>query len=198
MNRILIYYATCTLLLCWLSYLDRQNTFNPSEKPSQLSRYIEHKLESNFRQKSRGIFLLKLVTGVGPSIHYSIKRYIEDLYLYSLITINGLHLYLLLSLFRMRASKKILSVINLIIPTPSLLKSLLQKIIIYKKISSFQLFYFIQAIVGLISIFQDKIYAFIFTFIFSGYYYLFRSAAKKDQLWHLIFIQLMIAIALNK
>lgn len=202
MYRILIYYTVSATLLCWLSYLEHKNSTVPPKTNSTFYQWIEPKLECNFDQKSKGILLLKLVTGHGPTLHYTVKRPFEDLYLYSLITFNGLHFYLMLEIFNLNKKKKFKKLITTLALFISFSPTIFKKVLIHfnfiKKVNSLYVFYILQTIIGIFSYLFQKEFSFIFCFVFSGYYFFMRSSPRLIQIWHLIIIQLLIALALNK
>jgi hypothetical protein len=202
MNRILIYYTVSAILLCWLSYLEHNKTSISSTSNSAFYQWIEPKLESNFDQKSKGVLLLKLVTGHGPTLHHTVKKPFEDLYLYSLITFNGLHLFLILEVFNLNKKKKFKKLVTAFALFASFSPTIFKKNLYYlnflKKINSLYLFYFSQLIIGILSYLFQKEFSFIFCFIFTGFYFFMRSIPRSQQIWNLTIIQLMIALALNK
>lgn len=206
MNRILIYYTICCLLLGRLYYLELHKVNFSETPPSIIYRWLETRIENNFQQKSKGVMLYKLVTGGGPSLHYTIKKPFEDLYLYSLISFNGLHLYLMLTMLRLNRQKRIRNALTLMAfssaHSPSILKSFLMQLKFFfprlKNFRSIHLFYGIQLIIGIFAYLNQQDFSFIFCFIFGGFYFFMRTFSKSKQLWHLAIIQLLISIALNK
>ena len=201
MNRILIFYTSTILLLAWLSHINDSNIYSENQQSSAFYQLIEPIIERNYTQKSKGIFVLKLVTGIGPALHHSIKQPIADLYLYSLITFNALHFWLIINLFKLKKFKKLKLIIGLsafcFTLKPIFFKSHLYNILkIYLKTN--YIFYFTQIFFGLMAIICKIEFSYIFSAIFSNLFFSTRTLSRKKQIWHLIITQILISIALNK